>query len=198
MRGYGANSLKVVDRFLCETQPRISTFPIGDGSNLQNPNNIPAFTGREWSEREWQFRRLFIRALHFPGLLAFDPKKPNSFDASRGNCFLELYIAGRILLELEHNTTTGPPTEYPHNRNDNRWQDMQWIKVSRAIIDTALQAMFTASETPVGPVVDIVAKRTLQGVASPEPMIVYWNMENAPTQMAQAMQQVSGVRGNIL
>lgn len=197
MQGYGANSLRANDRFLSRNQPPINTFPIGDGSNLRNPNNIPSFNGQEWSEREWQFRRLFIRALHFPGLLTYDAPDQGSWDGTRAYYFEELYVAGRILLELEHNQTCGRSPEYPHNQDDRRWQYMQWIKVSRNIIDTALEAMFKAAETPVGPVVDMVADRTLQGVASTEATIVYLNMENAPDLLAKAMQQVSGVRGDI-
>jgi hypothetical protein len=171
-------------------------FPIGDGSNLTDPANNPIGLGRAWAIREWQFRRLFIRALHFPGLLLIEGAPADEFNTDRANYFIELYIAARILLDSEHLVIDRLSPQYNHDRGDRRWPDMRWIKASRTIIDTALRTMFTAAETAAAPaVVALVASETAAGIVPGQMQILNWNMTMAPAETAQAMQQVSCNRG---
>jgi len=56
-----ANALKQLERFADWRQPALEERPLPDGSNMKGVHDLLI--------HEWQFRRLWIRYLHFPGIL---------------------------------------------------------------------------------------------------------------------------------
>ena len=83
-----ANSLKQLERFADIRQPYLDRLPLPDGMNLHHRGCTPA----QYSEvilMEYSFRRLWIRHLHFPGLLAANLGRQKSFD--------QLYKCARVV-----------------------------------------------------------------------------------------------------
>ncbi|KAF8858039.1 hypothetical protein BDZ45DRAFT_802887 [Acephala macrosclerotiorum] len=151
---YGANSLKRLDRFLDRRQPPLAALPAFTGMDMRGPPDNPGQSPEVFLE--WQFRRLLIRCLHFPGLAQIDtnPNSLNHFSFDRAAHIVDLYVVSRLLLELEHVTIPEQnPVEFPHWRTDPHRLDLDWVKISRSIIDGALQQMFDTVKVPIGLVV---------------------------------------------
>ncbi|CZR52381.1 uncharacterized protein PAC_02258 [Phialocephala subalpina] len=186
---YGANSLKRLDRFLDHRQPPLAALPAFTGWNVGGPPANPTRSPDiHW---DWQFRRLLIRCLHFPGLtqLDTDPNSPNLFLFERFGHFVDLYCISRSLLELEHqNTQELDPVEFPHKRTDpHRW-DLDWIKRSRSIIDGALQQMFDTTKVPIGPVVAMAQAAQVANTPMSNDDVAQANISMAHLQLMRAIQ----------
>lgn len=200
--GYGANSMKAIDRFMSRTQPYLQEnlrFPTDGSEILADNRNGPGMREKEMLDAEWQFRRLFVRALHFPGLIGWNTATgagQAGFNVERLEYWHLLYKTSRCLLEWEWKLHIGPDQTFPYNEQDPRYNNVKYLKILRSRMESALKAMLAvATTTKCGPQADHEAHfkdlLALRGTPETPEDIFEYNTTEQQMALGQKMQDVS-------